>query len=118
MQYLITFFSRPEAAGDVICGMFVGPVVRNKYVKFHDTSLNDSREIPPEAVGGGIFDGFPNTSDRKLMMTSNPMCRQCGSGCLREIWGFYRSNGFQDIRGADFVSNERTNRTKAINCEK
>ena len=33
---------------------FVGPLVLDKYVKLHDPSLNHSREIPPEAVGGGI----------------------------------------------------------------
>ena len=49
---------RPEAIGDVISGNFVGPVVLGKPVKFHDHSLNDSREMPPEAVLGGIFDSF------------------------------------------------------------
>ena len=29
-------------------------------------------------------------------------------------FGDYRSNGFQDIGGANFVSNERMNRTKPI----
>ena len=66
VEYLITFYSRPEAASDVISGMFVGPVVRDKSVKSHDPSLNRSREIPPEAVGGGIFNCFaPITPDRQ-----------------------------------------------------
>ena len=47
---------RPEAASDVVSGRFVGPTVVDKRVKFHDASLNRSREIPPEAVRGGIFD--------------------------------------------------------------
>ena len=59
LQYLITFCSRPEAAGNVISDLFVGPVVHEKCVKFHDPSLNRSREIPPEAVEDGIFDSFP-----------------------------------------------------------
>ena len=59
VPYLITFCSRPEDVGDVISGMFVGPVVLHKCVKFHDPNLNGSQEIPPEAVGGGIFDRFP-----------------------------------------------------------
>ena len=43
-----------EAAGEVISGKFVGPVVLDKYVKYNDPSLNRSWEIPPKAVGGGI----------------------------------------------------------------
>ena len=58
VQYLITFCSRPEAAGDVISGMFVGLLVLDTFVKFRDPSLNRPRAIPPEAVGGGIFDSF------------------------------------------------------------
>ena len=37
----------------------MGPLVPNKRVKFHVPSLNRSREIPPKAVGNGIFDFFP-----------------------------------------------------------
>ena len=33
-------------------------MVLGNLVKFGDPRLNRSREIPPEAVGGGIFDGF------------------------------------------------------------
>ena len=38
---------------------FLGPLVFDKRVKFHDPGLNRSREIPPEAVRSGIFDCFP-----------------------------------------------------------
>ena len=55
---LITFGSRPEAASDVVSGMFVGLIVLDKCMKFRGSSLNRSREMPPEAVGGGIFDSF------------------------------------------------------------
>ena len=58
VQYLITFCSRTEAAGDVLSGRFVGPIVLDKPVKFCGPTLNRSREIPPEAVRGGIFDSF------------------------------------------------------------
>ena len=58
VQYLITFCSRREAASDVISGMFVGAVVLDKRVKFHDPSLNSAQEIPREAVGSDIFDCF------------------------------------------------------------
>ena len=58
MQYLIAFCSRPETASDVIPGAFVGLAIPDKAVRCLDRRLNRSREIPREAVGGGIFDGF------------------------------------------------------------
>ena len=40
--------------------------VPDVHVKLCGPILNGSREIPPEGVGGGIFDCFPPiTSDRK-----------------------------------------------------
>ena len=39
-------------------GKFVGPVDLDVPVKFRDHRLNRSREIPPKAVGGSIFNGF------------------------------------------------------------
>ena len=45
---------------DAISGRFVWPLVLDTPVKFHDPSLNCSRNIPPEAVGSGIFDCFPH----------------------------------------------------------
>ena len=58
LYYLIAFCSRLEGTGDAISGRFVGPVVVDKHVKLHDHTLNRSRAILPEAVGGGIFDCF------------------------------------------------------------
>ena len=63
VQYLIAFCSQPETDGDVLA-RFGGPIVPDKHVKFGDPRLNLSQEIPPEAVGGGIFyvcfrDNFP-----------------------------------------------------------
>ena len=49
-------------AVDVISSRFVEPIVRDPPVKFRDLRWNCSREIPPEAVGGGIFDCFFKTS--------------------------------------------------------
>ena len=50
---------------------FVGQIVLDRRDKFGDHRTNRSREIPPEAVGGGVFDGFEAiTSDRKWIMTS------------------------------------------------
>ena len=36
----------------------VGPIVPDKHVQFGDPRLNRSREIPPESIEGGIFDGY------------------------------------------------------------
>ena len=44
-QYLNAFCSLPEVASDVISSRFVRPIVLDKYEKFHDPSLNHSREI-------------------------------------------------------------------------
>ena len=38
--------------------LVVDAMVPNEFVKCRDPHLNRSREIPPEAIGGGIFDGF------------------------------------------------------------
>ena len=72
VQNLITFCSQTEAVGDVISSTFVGPVVLDKRVKFHDTSLNHSREIPPEAVS--IFDCFPFQLEVNNDVTSDAVC--------------------------------------------
>ena len=64
VQNLIAFSSRPEAASDVISGTVVGPIVPDEPVKFGDTSLNHSLKIPPEAIGGGIFDSFCSSMKR------------------------------------------------------
>ena len=58
VQYLIAFCSWPELTSDIISGKFVGPVVSDNPVKFSGSRLNFYQEILPEAVRGGIFDGF------------------------------------------------------------
>ena len=50
VQCVIAFSSRSETGSDVISGLFVRPIVLDKCLKFCDSSLNDFREIPPEAV--------------------------------------------------------------------
>ena len=55
-QYLVTFCSRLEVASDVISSRFVRPISLDECVKFPAPSLNHSLQIPPKAVGGGIFD--------------------------------------------------------------
>ena len=55
---VIEFRSRQEAASDVKSGMFVRPVVPDMLANIRYPRLNPSREIPIEAVAGGIFDGF------------------------------------------------------------
>ena len=57
---------RLEVAGDVISSRLMGPDVYDNRAKFGDPCNNLSQEIAPEAVRGGIFDGFfMITSDRK-----------------------------------------------------
>ena len=65
VQYLITFYSRPETASDVISGKFVGPSICDSPVKFRYPLLNRSREIPSEVVSDGIFDRFLNFDHRQ-----------------------------------------------------
>ena len=84
----------------------MGPLVLDKHVKFHDPSLNHSREIPPKAI---IFQLFPYNfrpvvdndviSGMDVDNVSIDALIKCGDS---------RSNGFRDTRGADCVSNERT----------
>ena len=90
---------RPEAAGDVISGVFMGPVVLNKCVKFNEPSFNRSRKIPPEAVGGGIFDCLSSTtSDWKQIndVISGVAVDNVGMDvCVKFVDS--RSNAFPDI---------------------
>ena len=50
MQDLIAFSSRLEATVDVMSRNIVEPIVSDKPVKFSDSSLSVSTEIPPDAV--------------------------------------------------------------------
>ena len=45
VQYLIAFYSRPEAASNVISGEILRQIVSDKTVKFGDSMSNDSRYI-------------------------------------------------------------------------
>ena len=56
VQYLMAFCCRSEEASDIISSLFETPIILDKYVKYRAPRLNRSREIPPEAVGGDIFD--------------------------------------------------------------
>ena len=71
VQYLIAFNSRPEAASDIISGKFGRPIVLDKCIKLCCPRLHGCREILPETVGSGIFDGFHAiTFDRKQLVPS------------------------------------------------
>ena len=87
----------------------MGPLVFDKHVKFHDPSLSHSQEIPPEAVGGGKIDCFPYNFRPEVDndVISGTAIDNVGAD-IRVKFGDSRSNGFRDIRGANFVSNERT----------
>ena len=77
------------------------------FFKFLDPCLNRLREIPPEAVGGGIFDSFFRYNFRREV--GNDVI----SGMAVDYVGMDASVKFgdsrsRDIRRADFISNERT----------
>ena len=55
---LLTYSTWQKAAGDVISGMVVRPVVLDNGETFFDPCLNRSREISPTAVKGVIFEQF------------------------------------------------------------
>ena len=58
VQYSIAFCSQTAAASGVISSVVVRPIIPDKYVKFRELRLNRSREIPSDAIGGGIYDAF------------------------------------------------------------
>ena len=47
----------------------MGPVIPDNHVKFGDPRANHSREIPPEAVRGDIFDHFFRCSFRQEVVS-------------------------------------------------
>ena len=112
---------RPEAASDGISGKFIRPIVHDKPVKFHDPCLKRSREIPPEIPKSskGVF-----LTVISLQLPTGSIGNEVISGLAVDYVGVdvrvkfgdcrSRSNGFRDIRGADFVSKERTNISKPI----
>ena len=102
MQYLITY-SRPEAAGDVIFGVFVGLVVLDKPVKFHDPTLNRSRQRQYFRLF--FHYNFRPKTDNYVI--SRVAIDNVGVDVPIKFCDT-RSNGFREIRGADFVSNKRT----------
>ena len=96
--------------------MFVGPIVLNKCLKFRDPSLNRSGEILSEAVGDSFFPynfrlasyPYPYPDVISGMAVDNDRLHD------HVQFSDSKSKGFRDIQGADFVSNEQTNRTKPI----
>ena len=74
MQYLIAFFSRLEAASDIISGSFVRPIVSDKRLRLHNPHFSLYPEIQAEAVGGGRFDVlFAITAEGKQLVMSYPV---------------------------------------------
>ena len=68
------------------------------------------QEILPKAVGSGIFDSFFRYNFRPEVAIDVVSGADVESVCMDVSvkLGDSRSNGSRDIRGADFVSNERT----------
>ena len=77
-------------------------------MKFLGTSLNRSREISSEVVGGDIV-GRRFRYNFRPEVDSDVVSGAAVDNVGPVKLGDSRSNGFRDIRGADFVSNERTN---------
>ena len=72
------------------------PAVLDKRVKFHDLSLNRSREIPPEAVRGGIFDVFTYNFQPEVYKDEISGISVDNVGIAVHIkFGDSRSNGFR-----------------------
>ena len=85
------------------------PIVLDKCVTFRDPGLNHSREIPPEPVGGSIFDSFFTfrpEADNNVM-----------SGVAVDYVRMDVPVKFGDLGemvGAGFVSNETTNEHRSL----
>ena len=86
MQYLIAFCCRPEAAGDVISGRCVMPIVPNKYVKF-----DDPHQKPSEAAFLAVF--FRNNFQMEVVsdVTSSGAVDKAGTDVPVKV-GDFRSN--------------------------
>ena len=85
----------------------MGQLVLDKLVKFHDPSLSSSREIPPEAVGGGKIDCFPYSFRPEV--DNDVISGMAVANVSMDVpikFGDSRSNSVRDIRGATFMSNE------------
>ena len=109
--YVIAICSRPEAVSDVMSSSCSRTIVFDKCVKFHDPCSNGSREIPLETVVRRWYFRqlfrykFRPEIDNDVISGAPALC----IGIDHHIkFGDSRSNGSRGIRGADFVSNERT----------
>ena len=66
----------------------MGLIDPDKRVKYGGHGTNRSREIPTEAVGGGIFDGFFSRTFRPEVTSdiiSSADVDQVGNGCPLKI---------------------------------
>ena len=74
-----------------------------------DPYLNRYRDIPPNGAGGGIFASFRYSfrQDADSYVISDVAIEYVDVD-VRLKYGDQRSNDSRDIRGADFVSNDRT----------
>ena len=65
-------------------------------LKFRDPCLNHSRQIPPEAIGCGIFDSFFDRKKDNYVISGYPLC-ECGCRCSLKL-GDSRSTGSRNIQ--------------------
>ena len=92
------------------------PIVSDKCVEFGDPRLNRSREIPPKAVGGGIFhhgffrDNFQ--SDAASDVISDVIAQQVGVHVFVKF-DDSSSKRSPDIRATHFIMVDERRRTTA-----
>ena len=88
---------------------FANLVVLDKFVKFRYPCLSRSREVSPEAVGGGIFDIFRYKFRPEVVNdVISDVAIDYVSRDVQVKLGDSRSNYSRVIRVVVFVSNERT----------
>ena len=89
----------------------MGPTIPDKPAQFRIPRLNRYREIPPEAIGAGIFDGvFCDNFRPEVVRDVIPGVDVVHIAVDIHIFGDSRSNCSRDIRLPYFVTDdERTN---------
>ena len=107
----------PEATSDVASGRCVGPVIPDNRVKFGDLRTNLSREIPPEAVRGGIFYVFGCSFRPEVVhdIISGANVGRVGMD-VPVKFGDSRSNRSRDIRLPYFAMNKENDAGRPTLC--
>ena len=86
----------------------MGPVVSDTRAQFGDPRINLSRDIPPEAICGGIFEGFFRGSFRPEAVSDVVSAAVIDPTCVKVPvkFGDSKSNRSRDTRLPHFVTND------------